>query len=468
VRSVSEVLAQDDICGSEPESVFEELVEINLDEIRPAHAGPFSPDRVTRVEGFRNTVNLEKWPREVSAVLLGSCTNSSYSDLYAAAQVLEEAASHGLKARVPFMLSPGSQQVYETIKRDGILEKLTKAGAVVLTASCGPCIGQWDRKDVKKGVPNCLFTTFNRNFRGRNDSNPETRAFLTSPQMAAALAVAGDAGFNPEEDPLIGTDGLEFKLKPPNPPQLPEKGMENAKAAFVPPPTDGRKTEIKIEPESQRLEVLEAFGRWDGKDFIDLPILIKTRGKTTTDHISPGGKWLRFRGHLSNISKNMLEGAVNAFTGETGQATNIFTGEKGVKLPDLAAYYKSKTGGFVIVGDDNYGEGSSREHAAMTPRFMGAKAVIARSFARIHEANLKKQGILPLTFRNPKDYDKVGEFDQMSFVELAKIRPGKKIKVILKGRNGKKFELHLAHTMTEEQIEWFKAGSALNTLREET
>ncbi|MFC1884919.1 aconitate hydratase [Thermodesulfobacteriota bacterium] len=466
-RSVAGILAHDNICLEEPEKVFDEFIEINLDEIRPAHAGPFSPDRVTPVKAFRDSIQAEGWPPEVSAVLLGSCTNSSYSDLYAAAQVLEQAAHHGLKAQVPFMLSPGSQQVYETIKRDGILDKLIGAGAVVLTASCGPCIGQWDRKDVKSGVPNCLFTTFNRNFRGRNDSNPETRAFLTSPQMAAALAVAGEAGFDPEVDSLRGPDGVEFKLEPPKPQQLPEKGMVESKAEFVPPSPDGQDTKVKIDPASQRIEMLQAFEPWDGKDFIDLPVLIKTKGKTTTDHISPGGAWLRFRGHLSNISQNMLEGAVNAFTGETGHATNVFTDEKGVRLPDLAVYYRNKARGFVIVGDENYGEGSSREHAAMTPRFMGARAVVARSFARIHEANLKKQGVLPLTFQGPGDYEKVGEFDLVSIVGLDRLKPGKKVKSILRGRSGKALELHLSHTMTEEQIEWFRAGSALNTLRGE-
>ena len=465
-ESFAQIFVQDEDCRKKPDTVYDEWVEIDLNRIKAAHAGPFSPDRVTKVHDFKPLLREEQWPENVSAVVLGSCTNSSYSDLYAAAQVLEQASRHGLKARVPFMLSPGSAQVYETVKRDGILDKIVNAGAVVLTASCGPCIGQWDRKDVKKGIPNCLFTTFNRNFRGRNDANPETMAFLTSPAVAAALALSGEAAFDPEFDPLIGLDGKVFKLEPPNPPALPEKGLVSEKSAFVAPLKDGKKIKVRIDPKSERLELLKPFEPWDGKDFIDLPVLVKTSGKTTTDHISPGGKWLRFRGHLSNISRNMLEGAVNAFTGETGHGTNTLNGEKGIRFSDLADVYRSKTGGFVIIGDENYGEGSSREHAAMSPRFLGAKAVVARSFARIHEANLKKQGILPLYFSNPGDYEKIGEYDRISLIDLAELTPGKPVKMLVKPKEGAPFELSLTHTMTMEQIGWFKAGSALNTLRE--
>ncbi len=462
--SMAEIFRQDEVCTNEPEKVFDELIKIDLGDIKPAHAGPYSPDRVTRVEDFRALIKSEKWPEEVSAVLLGSCTNSSYSDLYAAAQVLEQAAEHGIKPKVPLMLSPGSTQIYETIKREGILDKIINAGATILSASCGPCIGQWDRKDVEDGVPNCLFTTFNRNFKGRNDANPETKAFLTSPSMAVALAISGDPGFNPETDLITGVDGDEFKLEPPNPPALPQAGLANVKGTFVPPDGDGDRVEVELDPRSERLELLKPFEKWDGNDFFDLPVLIKTKGKTTTDHISPGGKWLRFRGHLTNISRNMLEGAVNAFTGETGTGTNVVTGENGIRLSELAIFYRENSGGFVIIGDENYGEGSSREHAAMSPRLMGAKAVITRSFARIHEANLKKQGILPLIFSDTADYDQIEEYDRISIVDLSGLQPGKSVKAVIRKKDGMAHEILLNHTLTEEQIEWFRAGSALNTI----
>jgi aconitate hydratase len=457
------IFTQDDICREDPEQVFDEILEIDLADIQPAHSGPYSPDRITKVEDFKSVVETEKWPEDVSIVLLGSCTNSSYSDLYTAAQLLEQASKHGLKPKVSLMLSPGSIQIYETIKRDGILDKIEKSGALILSASCGPCIGQWDRKDIKKGVPNCLFTTFNRNFKGRNDANPETKAFLTSASMAVALALSGKTGFNPETDSLVGADNLEFKLDPPVTPALPDKGLASAKGTFAPP--GDYATTIIIDPQSERLELLRPFEKWDGKDFIDLPALVKTKGKTTTDHISPGGKWLRFRGHLTNISKNMLEGAVNAFNGETGTGKNIVTGEEGVRLSELASFYRDKLGGFVIIGDENYGEGSSREHAAMSPRFMGARAVIARSFARIHEANLKKQGVLPLIFSDPADYDRIDEYDRISIHDLDKLQPGRKVKAAIKKQANSISELTLDHTLTEEQIEWFKAGSALNTIK---
>jgi len=463
-RALREILCQDDICEKAPEKVFNELVEIDLGEIKISHSGPFTPDRITPVRDFKELITKEKWPEDISAVLLGSCTNSSYSDLYAAAEVMEEAVRHGLKARIPFLLSPGSTRVFETIKRDGILDRLTDAGAVILTASCGPCIGQWERKDVEMGKPNCIFTTFNRNFRARNDGNPETRAFLTSPVLAACLAVSGKTGFNPETDSLTGADGFEFRLNAPEPPPFPEMGLSDYRGNFIPPSEDGGDSEIKLDPASDRIEILKPFDRWDGKDFLELPVLVKTRGKTTTDHISPGGKWLKYRGHITNISENLLEGAVNAYNGETGSGTNIVTGEKGVRFPELARFYREKAGGFIIMGDENYGEGSSREHAAMSPRFLGAKAVIVRSFARIHEANLKKQGILALTFSNKEDYDRIEEYDRISLVDLKVLAPGRPVKGIIKRRDCSSFEMTLNHTFTDEQIGWFRAGSALNTM----
>jgi aconitate hydratase len=364
------------------------------------------------------------------------------------------------------LLSPGSQRIRETIRRDGILARLKDSGVLALSASCGPCIGQWLRKDVKKGTPNCIFTTFNRNFRGRNDANPETRAFLTSPVLAAALALSGDPGFNPETDELIGAKGERFRLEPPTPPALPEKGLEPAGQGFVPPPEDGTKVKIKIPRDSERLQFLEPFPPWDGEDFKKLPVLVKTKGKTTTDHISPGGAWLRFRGHLARISENLLEGAVNAFTGEVGRGTDVFTGEPGLRLSELAARYKEIAGGSVIVGDENYGEGSSREHAAMSPRLLGVKAVLARSFARIHEANLKKQGILPLIFQDPRDYDRIEESDRVSILNLDKLGPDRPVQGVIHKSGGGQEEISLVHTLTREQVEWFKAGSALNAVRE--
>lgn len=463
-KAMKGIICQDDDCMTMPEKVFSELVEIDLNEIKISHSGPFTPDRVAHVNKFKGLIRDENLPEDVSAVLLGSCTNSSYSDLYAAAQIMEEAGRHGLKAKVPFLLSPGSIRVYETIKRDGILDRLLKAGAVILTASCGPCIGQWNRHDVENGKANCIFTTFNRNFRARNDGNPYTYAFLTSPVMAACLALSGRTGFNPETDSLSGADGAEFRLTAPEPPPFPKKGLSDIKGNFMPPSEDGRSMDVKLDPKSDRIELLKPFDRWDGRDFIDLPVLVKTEGKTTTDHISPGGKWLKYRGHITNISENMLEGAVNAYTGETGKGMNIITGEKGVKFPELARQYRKSAGGFIIMGDENYGEGSSREHAAMSPRFLGARAVIVRSFARIHEANLKKQGILALTFSNKDDYDRVHEHDRISLVGLKDLKPGRPVKGIIKRIDGTAFEMTFNHTFTDEQIGWFKAGSALNTM----
>ena len=465
-KEVSDILTQDDICLTEPEKVFHEIVEIDLGAIEIAHSGPFTPDRITKVKNFNKMIAEKGWPEKISAVLVGSCTNSSYSSLAAAALVFEQAGRHGLKAKVPFLLSAGSTRVYETIKRDGILDKLKGGGAVILAPACGPCIGQWDRKDMEKGIPNCIFTTFNRNFKGRNDGNPETRAFLTSPGVAAALAISGHTGFNPETDSLVGADGMEFTLEAPDPPPLPEKGLAKAEEDFIPLAKNGLEKEVIVDPKSERIELLDPFEKWDGKDFINLPVLVKTKGKTTTDHISPGGEWLKYRGHISNISENMLEGAINAYTGEAGTGTNIITGEKGVRFFELAKFYKEKAGGFVIIGDENYGEGSSREHAAMSPRFMGAKAVVARTFARIHEANLKKQGILPLTFADPEDYDKIEEYDRISLINLEGLAPGRPVKTLIKKKDGSTREMTFNHSLTEEQVEWFRAGSALNAIRE--
>ena len=343
--ALSDILCRDEICTTDPERVYDQYLELDLGTIKPAHAGPFSPDRITKVENFRGLVASEKWPQNVSAVLMGSCTNSSYSDLYAAAQVLMQGGQHGCRVKVPFMLSPGSEQIYETIKRDGILQKLLDAGALILAASCGPCIGQWDRKDSRKGLKNIMFTTFNRNFKARNDANPETLAFLTSPTMAACLALSGDAGFNPETDLLEGKEGETFQLTPPDPPPLPEKGLTLYKSAYIAAEAEDTTFPIMIDPHSERLELLKPFSSWNGKDFTKLPVLVKTKGKTTTDHISPGGKWLKYRGHLTRISQNMLAGALNAFTGETGHGTDILSRQKGIRFSELARIYQKNAGG---------------------------------------------------------------------------------------------------------------------------
>ncbi len=460
------LLTQDEICRTHPETVFDEIVEIDLSRIRPAYAGPFSPDNVVSAgDEAVALLNAEALPAEISAVLIGSCTNSSYADLAAVAQVLQQGIQHGLRPRIPLLLSPGSTRTFETIKRDGILDIILDAGAMILTASCGPCIGQWDRTDVTKGTPNCLFTTFNRNFRARNDDNPESRTFLTSPALAAGLALSGNVGFDPETDTITAPDGTTFSLVPPNPPALPEKGISPVKGTFLPPMNDGERVEIRIDPASERIELLRPFEQWNGRDFLSLPVLAKTRGKTTTDHISPGGSWLRYRGHLSNISNNLLEGAVNAFNGKTGLGTNVLTGERDIRFSALARIYKEQIGGSVIVGDENYGEGSSREHAAMSPRHLGVKAVIARSFARIHEANLKKQGILPLTFTDPNDYETIDEMDRISLIDLDHLNPHASLKAIITKPDQDHVEILLNHSLTEEQITWFKAGSALNMAR---
>ncbi|MFC2140315.1 aconitate hydratase [Candidatus Auribacterota bacterium] len=463
-KEQAQFLRPDDEVFSDPEKVYDQVLEIDLSSLKGSHAGPFTPDRITQIDDFNDLVKKEGWPEEAKAILIGSCTNSSYSDLYAAADILEQGKKNGLKPKIPFLLSPGSTQVYETIKRDGILQKLEAAGAIVLTNSCGPCIGQWDRTDIKLDESNVIFTTFNRNFVARNDGNPQTLAFVTSPELAAAISLSGKSGFNPYKDKLIGVNGQEFLLKPPKPPALPEGGLAQTKEGFIQPPEDSTALNIKINSTSDRLEILHRFKKWDGCDFVDLPILVKTKGKTTTDHISPGGKWLKYRGHLSNISENMLEGAVNAFTEKSGHGTNVLSGEKGVRFSDLAKIYKKEAKGCVIIGDENYGEGSSREHAAMSPRFLGIKVVAVRSFARIHEANLKKQGILPLTFSSAADYNLIEETDRVSFLNLNEIKMGKPVKGLFKRSDGSGYEILFNHTITEEQLKWFKAGSALNTL----
>ncbi len=461
----AELLKADPEVWENPEQYYDKVIEINLDELEPHLVGPFSPDIGHPISKMKEDAEKEGYPIEIKAALIGSCTNSSYEDIGRSANIAKQALDAGVPLKTKLYITPGSEQIYETIKRDGLLDILTQAGATVLANACGPCIGQWDRSDIKKGEKNTIVTSFNRNFRRRNDGNPETYAFIGSPELVTALAFGGSLEYNPLTDSLQTKDGKEFKFEPPVAPELPEKGFEAKDEGYVPPPEDGKDIEVKVSPDSERLQILEPFPAWDGKDFIELPIMFKAVGKCTTDHLSPAGKWLRYRGHLDKISDNFASGVNNAFAEEAGFGKNVFTGET-QELYKIARDYKKRGIGWVMIGDENYGEGSSREHAAMTPRFLGCKAVIAKSFARIAETNLKKQGVLPLTFANPEDYDKIKDYrDRISIVGLSELAPGKPVKAYIHHPDGTKEEITLNHTLDKEQIEWFKAGSALNLLR---
>lgn len=456
-------LKADDEVYSEPEKYFDQIIEINLNELEPHINGPFTPDLAHPISKMKEAVIENNYPDKISVALIGSCTNSSYEDIDRAANIARQALSKGLKAKTQFTITPGSEQVRATIERDGQLQVLTEFGGTVLANACGPCIGMWKRMDIKTGEKNTIINSFNRNFAKRNDNNPETYSFIASPEIVTALAIAGSLSFNPETDYLINESGEQVKLDPPYGDELPENGFVKDTSGYIAPKPADYKTEIKIDPNSERLQLLERFEPWDGKDFIDLPLLLKVKGKCTTDHISPAGEWLKYRGHLDNISKNMFLGAINAFTGNAGEAKNIFTGEY-KQVHEVARDYKSQGIGWIVVGDENYGEGSSREHAAMEPRYLGGKAIIAKSFARIHETNLKKQGMLPLTFANPDDYDKIREDDRLSIIGLKDFAPEKQLKLIAKHSDGSIDEIWLNHSFSATQIEWFKAGSALNLI----
>ncbi|MCX7798151.1 MAG: aconitate hydratase [Melioribacter sp.] len=458
-------LKADDEVYAEPEKYFDQVIEINLNELEPHINGPFTPDLAHPISKMKQAVIENNYPDKISVALIGSCTNSSYEDIDRAANIARQALAKGLKAKTQFTITPGSEQVRATIERDGQLQILTEFGGTVLANACGPCIGMWKRMDIKTGEKNTIINSFNRNFAKRNDNNPETYSFIASPEIVTALAIAGSLSFNPETDYLINENGEQVKLDPPYGDELPENGFVKDKVGYIAPTPDGYKTEIKIDPNSERLQLLERFEPWDGKDFIDLPLLLKVKGKCTTDHISPAGAWLKYRGHLDNISKNMFLGAINAFTGKAGEAKNIFTGEY-KQVHEVAREYKAQGIGWIVVGDENYGEGSSREHAAMEPRYLGGKAIIAKSFARIHETNLKKQGMLPLTFANPDDYEKIREDDRLSIIGLKDFAPEKPLKLIVKHSDGSIDEIWLNHSFSSTQIEWFKAGSALNLIAE--
>jgi len=436
---------------------YDQLIEINLSELEPMVNGPMTPDLGNTISKLGANAKAANWPIPLSAGLIGSCTNSSYEDLARSASLVQQALDAGLKFKVPFNVTPGSEKVRATIERDGISAVFASAGSTVLANACGPCIGQWNRTapgDPKAGTPNSIVTSYNRNFSKRNDGNAGTHAFVTSPELATALSIAGRLDFNPLTDTLPTPSGKPFKFSAPKGDELPKKGFESGEDTFVPPPEDGSKVSVKVAPTSDRLQLLAPFTAWDGKDYKDLPVLIKAKGKCTTDHISMAGKWLKYRGHLQNISENMLIGAENAETGAINAVKNVFTGKTDA-VPATAREYKGRGVGWVVIGDENYGEGSSREHAALEPRFLGGKAIIVKSFARIHETNLKKQGMLPLTFVDPKDYDKITGADKVDIVGLTSFTPGKNLALSVKPASGAApFTIPVAHTFNAEQIDW--------------
>jgi len=448
---------------------YDKVITINMSELQPALNGPFTPDlRNALGDEIRAAAEKNGWPMDVTASLIGSCTNSSYEDMCRVASLVEQAKAAGVSLACPFLISPGSEQVRATIARDGIQETLESVGGILLSNSCGPCIGQWHRPKSEiydPDKPNSIVTSFNRNFAKRNDGNPLTNAFVTSPETCTVLAFAGKLDFNPATDAIKKPDGSEFRFKPPTGNYLPPNGFDPGMDTYQEPAKDGSKLAVSVDPNSERLQLLSPFSAWDGNDIEDATVLIKARGKCTTDHISMAGPWLKFRGHLDNISNNCLIGAINDANGKENSVENVLSGSEG-GVPDTAREYKKAKRAWVVVGDDNYGEGSSREHAALEPRHLGGRAVITRSFARIHETNLKKQGMLPLTFANKADYDKIQTGDSVSIRGLKSFAPGKPLELVVTKKDGKQVTgIPLNHTFNDEQIEWFKAGSALNLMK---
>ncbi|MCK9281674.1 MAG: aconitate hydratase [Melioribacteraceae bacterium] len=462
-EKLADELKADEEVYESPAEYFDQLIEINLSELEPHINGPFTPDLAWPVSKMKEAVEENGYPDNISVALIGSCTNSSYEDIDRAASIARQALNKGLKAKTQFTITPGSEQVRATIERDGQLATLTEFGGLVLANACGPCIGMWKRMDTKIGEKNTIVTSFNRNFAKRNDGNPETYAFVASPELVTAMAISGKLSFNPETDTIENKSGAKIKLDPPHGDELPFIDFDKGEVGYIPPSPDGFKTEVIINPDSKRLQFLERFTPWDGNDFLNMPLLLKAKGKCTTDHISPAGPWLKFRGHLDNISNNMFIGAINAFTENAGEVKNQYTGEY-KEVHEVARDYKRHGHGWVVIGDENYGEGSSREHAAMEPRFLGGKAIITKSFARIHETNLKKQGLLPLTFDNTKDYDRIQEDDKISLVGLKNLAPDKQVEMIVRHENGTTETIMLNHSFNAGQIEWFKAGGALNLI----
>ena len=459
-----EILTADPEVLQSPEKYFDQVVEVDLSALEPHVVGPHTPDLARPVSKMAAEAKEKGYPVELKAALVGSCTNSSYEDISRAAHIARQGLKAGLKAKTAFLVSPGSERIYHTMKRDGFMETFEQMGATVLANACGPCIGQWKRADAVKGKADSIVSSFNRNFPGRNDGVNETLSFLASPEVVTAYALAGDLTFDPVKGTLKTADGKQIKLEPPQGEELPAKGFAKGEEGFVAPAENGESIQVEVPPASERLQLLKPFAKWDGKDFVKLPLLIKTKGKTTTDHISPAGPWLKYRGHLDKISDNMFLGATNAFSSEPGKGTDVLSNEAGLTIAQIARRYKAQGIGSVVVGDENYGEGSSREHAAMSPRFLGVLAVLTKSFARIHETNLKKQGILALTFADPKDYEKIEPLDRISVTGLGTLAPGKPVEVKIHKADGKELTIKANHSMTEQQIAWFKAGSALNAL----
>ncbi len=459
------LLQPDPEVEADPEKYYDRVVRLDLSKLEPHIVGPHSPDRARPISKLAAEVRDpgNKFLDSISSALIGSCTNSSYEDMSRSADVAEQAKARGVKAAVPFLVTPGSETVRATIERDGQMQSLKDISGTVLANACGPCIGQWRRAKEVSTVPNTIVTSYNRNFPARNDGSATTMNFIGSPEIVTAMALAGKLSFNPLTDTLTGADGRAFKLNPPKvAPEVPAKNFARGHANYIAPPKDGSRIELKVNPNSQRLQLMQPWPAWDGKDFLDMPVLLKTRGKTTTDHISPAGPWLRFRGHLDKFSDNMCMGAINAYTGEAGKVKNVLTGAAGEMVSKVARDYKAKGVKWVIVGDANYGEGSSREHAALSPRLLGGVAVIVRSFARIHESNLKKQGLLALTFQSPADYDRMREDDRVSLVGLKNFAPGKPVECRVKHADGTSETLKLNHSFSTAQLEWFRKGSALN------
>lgn len=459
-----DLLTEDAEVEQNPEKYFDKVIRIDLSTLEPHIVGPHTPDLARPISQMAEDVKKNNYLDNISVALIGSCTNSSYEDMSRAASMADQAKAKGVKTKIPLLVTPGSEQIRATIERDGQMASLKNIGATVLANACGPCIGQWSRPELKKGEPNTIVTSYNRNFPGRNDGKRETMNFIGSPELIIALALGGRLSFNPLKDSLVAPDGSKFKLEPPKrAPEVPSKGFQKTEGIYIPPAKNSDSVEVIIIKNSERLQKLEPFSQWDKNDFVNLPILVKAKGKCTTDHISPAGPWLFYRGHLDKLSDNMFLGAVNAYNNEVGKGKNMLTGDM-QPFPDIARQYKTKGIKWIVVGDHNYGEGSSREHAAMSPRFMGCAAVIAKSFARIHETNLKKQGILALTFTNPDDYEKISETDRISIIGLANLEQEKPVQCFIHHEDGTKEEIQLRHSYNNFQIKWFHAGSALNIL----
>lgn len=463
-NGIRQHLTADPEVYANPEKYFDQLIEINLSELEPHVNGPFSPDLATPISKLKEEAIKNDWPLKISVGLLGSCTNSSYEDISRAVSLAKQVSSKNLKSKSEYLINPGSEQIRYTIHRDGFLDVFDQIGAKVFTNACGPCIGMWDRMGAEKQEKNTIIHSFNRNFAKRADGNPNTYAFVASPEIVTAMAIAGDLTFNPLTDALTNEKGEKVKLDPPTGDELPKKGFAVEDAGYQAPAADGSKVNVKVSPDSDRLQILDPFPAWEGVDLKGLKLLIKAKGKCTTDHISMAGPWLKYRGHLDNISNNMLIGAVNGFNDKTDSVKNQLTGVY-ESVPKVQRDYKAQGIGSIVVGDENYGEGSSREHAAMEPRHLGVRAVLVKSFARIHETNLKKQGMLALTFADKADYDKVQEDDSIDILGLTSFAPGTPLTVVLNHKGGSLEEISVNHTYNKQQIEWFKAGGALNIIR---